>query len=413
MKFRMRKIGLISLLIFISITTSFGQTIGFSLMDGKTKSKIEFEYYNNLIIIPVTINGGIQIKFILDTGVQYPILTEKYLGDVLEFEYDRRVVVHAPGVNDSLSALVTNNIHLSLADGTHSGMNQSLVVLEKDYLMLREHLGIEVYGIIGYDIFSRFIVKINYEEKYIELYEPKKFRQKRNYKKLPMTISNTKPYIDVTVNKGKQDEKIMKLMVDTGAGHSLLLNNPEFNSILPEKNIPSVIGRGIGGEIYGHLGRLSTISVNQFDLEQPIVSFPLKGDYGSLAKRGSHNGTVGGEFLSRFNVVFDYFSGNLYLKKNKYYTRDFEYDMSGMTIVAHGGDFDRFKVTSVRYESPAYDAGIRSGDIIMTINGYDYETLKLSGANALLRNKPGKKITVKIKDGDSSIKKSFKLERYI
>ena len=245
------------------------------------------------------------------------------------------------------------------------------------------------------------------------LYEPKAYKEKKKYKKVPITLSGTKPYIPVTISKEGTGTKTMPLMIDTGASHSLLINNPVENSFLPENNIPSIIGRGLGGEIYGHLGRVTKIQVNKFEFEDPIISFPLKGDYGSLAKKGSHNGTVGGEFFSRFNVVIDYHNQYLYLKKNRFYSRDFEHDMSGLTIAANGEEFNSYRVIAVRYGSPAYEAGVRSDDIILSINGLTYESMKLEGAISILRKQPGKKITLKIAEGEGSIKKTFELERFI
>lgn len=411
MKQKLTYLFLLALL--IGQATVKGQQLGFDFPEGVQKVRIEFEQHNNLIVIPILVNGTIELKFILDTGVQYPILTEKFFADILGFDYARRIVVQGPGINDSISAMVARDVTLELPGGVTSGINQYFLVLEHDFLKLRENMGTDVYGIIGYDIFSRFTVEVNYEEKYLTLYEPRKFHPKRKYKKVPMNIVNTKPYMEVVVNKDEEDEKKLRLMIDSGASHSLLLNDGGEESFLPDKNVPSVIGRGLGGEIYGRMGRLSKISVSRFELEQPIVSFPLKGDYGSIAMKGSRNGTIGGEFLSRFNVVFDYFHGNIYLKKNRYFSRDFEHDMSGMNLVAYGREFDRYKVGDVRYGSPAYEAGIRSGDVILSINGYSYESIKLAGAIALLRNKPGKKITVRVQEGKKSVKKSFRLERFI
>ena len=403
---------LFSLFLF---SKSFGQEqqLGFALPEGASKVRMDFEQYNNLIVIPVTINEDVKLNFILDTGVQYPILTEKFFGDLLNFEYPRKILIQGPGIEDSITALVASDVRLTLPGGVTSGINQSFLVLENDYLQLRENLGADVYGIIGFDIFSRFIVEVNYEENYLVLYEPKKFKGKKKYKKVPITLDGTKPYIPVTVSKENQGTITLPLMIDTGASHSLLINNPEENSFLPEKNVATVIGRGLGGEIYGHLGRVSTIQVDKFELENPIISFPLKGDYGSLAKKGAHNGTVGGEFLSRFNVVIDYHHNSFYLKKNKHFSREFEHDMSGMTIAANGEEFDSYRVLSVRYGSPAHEAGVRVGDIIVSINGFTFDTIKLEGAMAILRRQEGKKITLRILEGEEYVKKAFKLERFI
>lgn len=389
------------------------QQIGFDMPPNMKKVVIPFERYNNLIVIPVTINHSLTLKFIFDTGVQYPILTEKMFGDYLGLNYSRNITIQGPGVADSIKARVAHQVSLSLPGGIESGINQALLVLDEDYLKLRNNLGTDVFGVLGYDIFSRFVVEINYDENFIVLHEPKKFRAKRSYRKIPLKVVNTKPYIELTIMKSEKQGKKMHLMVDSGASHAILLDNPDDNSLIPEQNITSVIGRGLGGNINGYLGRMASVKIGKFEFDGPIASFPIEGDYGTAIKRGSRNGTVGGELLSRFNVTFDYFNGYLYLRKSKSFHVGFEHDMSGMNIAAYGDKLNQLKVNTVREDSPAYNAGIRVGDQIESINGYSLESLKFSDFNSLLRNKPGKKIVVKyIRDGEVQ-KTSFKLERYI
>ena len=53
------------------------QQIGFDFPEGVQSVKIPFERYNNLMVIPINVNNTISIKFILDSGVQFAILTEK------------------------------------------------------------------------------------------------------------------------------------------------------------------------------------------------------------------------------------------------------------------------------------------------------------------------------------------------
>ncbi|MEO9965883.1 MAG: aspartyl protease family protein [Reichenbachiella sp.] len=411
----MKKIKLYCVLFFLLLLsrTGMAQQIGFDFPPGVHKVVIPFERYNNLMVIPVTLNHSLTLKFIFDTGVQYPILTEKMFGDYLGLDYTRNITIQGPGEADSIKARVAQRVSISLPGGIESGVNQALLVLEEDYLKLRNNLGTDVFGVLGYDIFSRFIVEINYDESYIVLHEPRKFRAKRSYKKIPLKVVNTKPYVELKIMKNDTEGRRMHLMVDTGASHAVLLDNPEDNSLIPTQKITSVIGRGLGGNISGYLGRMTSIKMGKFEFNGPIASFPVEGDYGAGIKRGSRNGTIGGELLSRFNVAFDYFGGNLYLRKSKAYHNGFEHDMSGMNIAADGTKLDKLKVNNVREDSPAYNAGIREGDLIESINGYSLQSLSFSDFTSLLRNKPGKKIIIKYVRNGEVQKTSFKLERYI
>ena len=47
-------------------------------------------------------------------------------------------------------------------------------------------------------------------------------------------------------------------------------------------------------------------------------------------------GSVGGEILKRFTVVFDYQNEQMYLKKNKDFNAPFNYNKSGIKIQHNG-----------------------------------------------------------------------------
>lgn len=401
---------LIALLLFSFDTKC--QNIGYTIPDGAEEVKIPFELHNNLIVIPIIINEKIKLNFILDTGVQYPILTEKYFAEVIGLEYTRQIVIQGTGSIDSLMAKVAMGVKIELPSGVKSGMGQSLLVLEEDYLNLKESLGEEVYGIIGYDIFSRFVVEIDYYHRHLILHEPAHFKPRRSYQALKLDVRQAKPFVDLGIINNDEEMELL-FMVDTGASHTLLVNDSE-NKILPSTTIPSVIGRGLGGDIRGNLGRVDEIHIGSYNCKRPIASFPLEGDYGSPISRGSRNGTVGSGLLSRFDVVFDYFSGYMYIKKNRVFGRSFEYDMSGLTLnVVNNLGYNEMIISAVRQESPAQQSGIKVGDVIERINGYDYEDLQLTGANDILRRRDGKKIVLKVRRGDMRYKLSFRLERLI
>jgi hypothetical protein len=396
----------------INFTLS-AQQIGFDFPEGVQSMRIPFERYNNLMVIPINVNNTITIKFILDSGVQFAILTEKKFGEFLNLKYDRQLSIQGPGMADSIRAQVATNIKMTLPGDIESGINQSLLVLEEEYLSLRKNLGADVYGIIGYDIFSRFVVEINYDDEYIELYEPQYFRPKKKFTRLPLTIENTKPYIyaNLIFDDGKKAE--MNLMVDTGASHALLLDNNLEDINLPLKTLSTVIGRGLGGDIMGKLGRIKNISFGSYEFDDPIVSFPMEGQYSKSMKKGSRNGTIGGEILTRFNPIFDYNRGILYLRKSNEYYKKFEHDMSGLDLQKTGAELDKVIVVDVREDSPAALAGVEVGDIITNMNGADTKAVEFSSVTSTLRYRPKKNVNLKVMRNDTIRKISFKLQRMI
>ncbi|NQZ75737.1 MAG: aspartyl protease family protein [Ekhidna sp.] len=385
---------------------------GFKMPENTRKITIPFELHNNLVIIPITINRFLTLKFILDTGVENAILTEKLFGDLLEVNYLREITIDGPGLADSVQAYVANEVIFDLPGGV-VGNNMNLLVLKEDYLKLSENIGDNVHGIIGYDIFSRFVVNINYDEREITLIDPKKFRKVRRATAVPIEIRSTKPFLSAKVNQDNQ-EAALDIMIDTGASHAALMDYNYISGIdIPSNTITTRLGRGIAGEIPGYMCRLDTIQIQKFLFKEMLVSAPFAGAYNKVIKRGASVGTIGGELLYRFDVTFDYHNQMMYLKKGERYKDAFEFDMSGLELNAAGSLLDTLKVVGVDPETPALQADIRPGDVLQSLNGRNLKTHSLSEINQLLQSKDGKLIKCLIYRDGEKVRTSFRLKRMI
>jgi hypothetical protein len=392
------------------------QVLGFVLEQGRNKTRIPIEINNNLVVMPVVVNGQLPLKFILDTGVRTAILTEKIFSDILNLTYSRRYSVGGPGGKKLVNAFVTNNVTLDLPPGVH-GEGHAMLVLEEDYLELRNYLGVDVHGIVGYELFSRFIVSIDYEKKVLLLIRPEKFKPRRNYAVLPITIEDTKPYIATDVNMTDSATARVKLLIDSGASHGLILE-PDSNDTLavPPAHISSIIGRGLGGVITGQIGRIKSLELGKYEVDRVIANFPDPNSYMDTLKTGravARNGAIGGEILSRFRVIFDFPNEKMYIRKNSAFRKRFYYNMSGLTLKAIGSGLRRFEITNVRVNSPAERAGLIEGDHVLTINGLATADMDLNSLNAYFNLKPGKKIVLEVDREGKRIKKQFYLQNQI
>ena len=405
----------IIILVIISLFTcgpsGLAQNLGFKMVEGRKKIKIPFELHNNLIVISLLLNDVLPLKFILDTGVRTAILTEKDFADILNLAYTKKYRISGVGNKRTVTAYITNNISLELTGGI-KGKGHAMLVLEEDLLELKNYLGTDVHGILGYELFSRFIVKINYSTRMITLYEPKNFRPPRKYDVLPMQIEDTKPYIYATVVQDDGSEVKVKLMIDSGASQSLFLD-VESNEclILPDKKIHTYVGRGLGGPIKGYVARLDAMQLGSYKIEELIASYPESSNYYDSIKYtvGKRNGTIGGEILTRFNVIFNFPEQKFYLKKNRFYKTEFTYNLSGLVVKAKGPHLNIYEISEVRENSAGAEVGIKPGDIIISVNGTSYKDLELNEVLGYLNLKPNKKISLEIKRGDQLLIKRFRL----
>jgi hypothetical protein len=402
-------------ILMVSVSSGFAQVLGFSLPEGKSRIQFPIEVYNNLVVVPIVLNGQLPLKFILDTGVRTAILTEKAYSDILNLPYSRKYTIAGPGGEKMVDAYVTNNVTLDMP-GVH-GQGHAMLVLEKDYLELRNYMGTDVHGILGYELFSRFIVKIDYERKLLTLMLPDRFKPNKRFKWIPITVEDTKPYAIVGLQMNDTTSLSAKLLVDSGASHGIFLetnSNPKI--VVPPKHVSAVIGRGLGGEITGEIGRIKSLELGSYSIHGVIANFPDVESYLDTLKSSRtvfRNGSIGGDMLSRFTVIFNFPGERLYLKKNASLKKEFYFSLSGLTIRARGARLRSFEISDVRENSLAAKADIRKGDRILTVNGLNVEELDLNVINGLLNSKPGKKITLQIQRDGVKSRREFRLENII
>jgi predicted aspartyl protease len=382
------------------------------------EAKIPFEIYANLIVLKVSIDEQDTLNFILDTGVSSFIITDPSLSKNLDLKNTRKVKIKGAGNLEYINADVSINHKVRIGKFVVQDKT-SLVILSEDILKLSEYMGIPISGIFGHDLFSQFVVHINFANKTIYLFDPSRYNERRTKgTKFPLTVTQTKPYIEssslISDNDGKS--KPLRLVIDTGAGHALMLNQDD-NIVLPDKTIKANLGRGLNGSIDGHIGRIFKFKIGDFEFKNVLASFPDSLSFGAkfdLNDKQKRQGSIGGELLRRFVITFNYEKGYLALKPLKAkYRETFEHDMSGMEVRAKGDFFDEYIVSYVKSGSQADLAGVEIGDQIIFINNKNYKDMSISDIYAMLSKKEGKEIELFIRRGSELKFIYFKLKRLI
>lgn len=386
--------------------------LGFVLPKGVKKHSVPFEIHNNLIVINILLNNALPLKFILDTGVRTTVLTEKSLTDLLNLTYSRKITIPGAGGERLVDAYVANNVTSNISGMV--GRGHSMLVLERDLLQLKNYLGVSVHGVLGYELFSRFIVEVNYDRKVVTFHDPDSFRKRRGYQELPMIIEDTKPYYYLNVTLRGNKVYRGKFMLDTGASHAVMIDERSSSELyVPDPHITSNLGRGLGGDITGEVARIDKVTLNEFDFENIIATFPDENSYFIDFDSNFRNGTIGGGMMSRFKIIFDFVNSKLYLKKGAKFKKPFEFNLSGLIVRASGLGLEEFIVAAVRAGSAAEEADVRIGDQIMMVNGQPTQDMKLNNILAILNSRQGKRVSLVLKRDGKTITKKFRLERLI
>jgi hypothetical protein len=227
-------------------------------------------------------------------------------------------------------------------------------------------------------------------------------------------VEDTKPYVEAQIQMNDTTIARVKLLIDTGASHGLILE-PDTNPaiVVPARNISSIIGRGLGGEINGRIARINQLELGHYKIKDVITNFPDPNSYMDSIKINRtifRNGAIGGEILSHFTVIFNLPQSKIYVKKKPSLKRKFYFNQSGLTLKAEGVNLRQFKITDVRENSSADKADIQPGDIILMINGISTKLYELNNLNGMLNSKPGRRVTLQIERDGKTFKRQFLLE---
>jgi hypothetical protein len=386
---------------------------GFVFDNPKKKSvTFNFKSSNNLIIIPVAINNSDTLNFILDTGVRYPIITELPFVNKLNLNYLQPISVKGLGEGEQLMAYRSGNNTINL-NGLVAYDQEIHMVINENF-QISHILGMPVHGLIGFNLFKDYVVKIDYSEHKITLIKPEYFDYKERERDivLPLSFEQGKPFVTTSIVTDKNDEVPVKLLVDTGASDAIWLStNSDSRIALPENHIETFLGRGLSGDLYGKKGRIGAIWVGPLVLYEPIVAFPDNDLVDQLIGKNDRNGTLGAEILRRFYITMDYPGKRLILRPNGDLKDDFNYNMSGLEVTNPMPGLPIFLVSNIRKNSPAYYAGILENDQIISLNNTNNKSLTLNDINLLFQSQQDRRIKMTVLRNGEQVKAEFFLKK--
>jgi hypothetical protein len=402
------KLILLATLFLLEILSCNAQTeIGFFIPDNKRRVEIPFENYSNLIVIKGVVNNKLPLNFIFDTGVHTSIITDKTLSDLMQVKYDRKFTMSGIGEHKQFNVYLANRVSVDFPD--LEGRNLNMLVLEEDYLLLRNYLGTPVHGILGTDLLQNLVLTIDYENHKLIFQTPETFRPPRKITGIPIVLHDNKPYIVIPITLLDGTKIDAKLLIDTGASHACLLElfaEPKIK--IQENFINTLLGRGLAGTIEGWVGRVKNMEIGNLTFKNVLTFFTDTNSYNKNYMLAGRNGTIGGDLLRRFKVTIDYAHQMVYFEHNTSYKLPFEYNMAGFDVVSSGDAFDKIELINVIEKSPAFIAGMRVGDIIIQVNRHFEKDLTVNEFNTILRSKPGKVIRIVVLR--NKVKKRFKFQ---
>jgi len=362
----------------------------YSIAGGAAETTVPFRLLNNHIYADVSVNGSKPMNFIFDTG-GHTLLTPETT-KALGIRPEGTVTSTGGGDNVVLSGVATAK---TISVGGITLKDQPLSVL---VFSARGVEGADEAGMLGYELFDRFVTRIDYGNRTLTFIDKKHFNPKGAGAAVPIRFYHQFPEV-----LGSYDGIPARFGIDTGARMTLMLTGPFARThdlrAHVGQGVDAMTGWGVGGASYGYSFRGATLTLGPVTIDHPLTS--ISTDKGGAGGSSAFPNNVGGGILKRFVVTLDYDHSTMYLKPIAGSVADLDtFDRSGMWINAAD---DGFKVIDVTKGGPAEAAGLAKGDIIASVDGKPANAIPLYEMRQRLRNAaPGTPVALAVKRGEAT-----------
>ncbi len=232
-----------------------------------------------------------------------------------------------------------------------------------DYSVLTSVYGEQIDGIIGYSLFNRYIIKINYDSLTMDICSRGTIRYPRGGFLFRPIIST----LPVQTARIKDEPTFnVRFLHDIGAGVCLMLSRDfvEDSALLQKKRkLWPKDGEGIGGRVSMNLTVIKELKIGPYRFRN-VPTYVFEDTY-NVTSYPYLAGLIGNDILRRFNVIFNYAKRDIHLTPNSHYRDPFDYSYSGIELYYING---KIEIGSVAKGSPADQSGIKEGDVVIAVN---------------------------------------------
>ena len=249
---------------------------------------VPFRWTPGQIEVAVLVNGA-PATFLLDTGAEYSVVSSR-LAERLGLTIEKRG-----------AAQFAEDVTLTVKDVVLR--DQRVLVMPFDSYYAR---GRTIEGLVGYDFFARFTVKIDFKTHKLSIWEPAAFTAPKGAVSVPIDFAGRLPVMPavLTLDNGKSLD--VNLMVDTGASQAVILRYP-FSSqhgLLELGGAPSTAPSLASG-----VRKLTAIPVRQIALAKWTFAKLRVQAFAEPVGSGGYttsDGLIGNDLLARFTLFVDY-----------------------------------------------------------------------------------------------------------
>jgi predicted aspartyl protease len=270
---------------------------------GDRKATFGFDWRNGMIFIPVRLNGSRPLSFVLDTG-STKMIVDRALATSLGLKAGGSGSLQGAGAG-RIPIEFIHNVSIALPGIESTGYEFSTADLQP----LETSLGVRVDGILGYELFSRFVVTVDFEAKTMTLNSPGAFPISNAAQEIPIELRDKWAFVKAELVFPGSVTVQDAFLIDTGSSDAV--DHPIVMKL--ENRVPATSGVGFGAQIQGATARATSFRLGRYSITAPTVSCCGASDATSKL--------IGNEVLQRFTVIFDYPSSRIFIEPNSYFEK--------------------------------------------------------------------------------------------
>ena len=271
-----------------------------------------FTLHENVIFFKATLNGSHELNFMFDSGAGITALNSS-VAEELDLLYSGESVISTSGRKIKARSSVGNSLQIGQ-------VNLKDLALEVMYLdHLSEYFKTPVDGIIGYDLFSRFITGIHVDKMVLEIFQSLEGLDPGSWKKTKLyRVDNNKVAMDAGLKARNGSYRNYIMTVDTGAPDQIHLFPNTLEDTTIDLKFTNRRVRGFSADTTiteNQRGRLKGILIAGKKWKNVRAVIPV--DPVSKAALGTNTtyGFIGQELLLDFNIIYDYKNNWFYLQE--------------------------------------------------------------------------------------------------
>ena len=241
---------------------------------------LHYETEDKLVFLPVRVNGSSPLTFVLDSGAPHSIVDS---AAAVTLKLRRISADRTRGVGTGTVPrqhlepidLLVGSVPLHVQDPWAIDLGQAAGIRHVD-------------GLLGADLFERYVVRIDPVRQAMTIAESAAFRDTGSGASVPLILEDDRLYVDMTLTLGNGISEVHRMRIDTGSGDAasdnLVRRSPERRK--------SRQGVGLGESYVDYSGVFETVKIGPYAIHRcwgPSNDHPA----------------VGMELLRRFTMTFD------------------------------------------------------------------------------------------------------------